>query len=330
MQDTAPLLVSAFTNVAQVNLVLSTETGLPASGSSGITVPSSGSHQYSAGSSVAISASPHSGYRFSKWKGDLSGQDTFLRQTSIMMDQSKSITAMFCSICGDVNGDLNITPADAQVAFDIFLGILSGPTECQKENADVNNDGTQNEPHVSPADSQAIFNYFLGTSQLPGDCSCSSRKAETGSLIQTKTQVSSKINLIINDVFANPDEIVSVPVIIDNPFGISAFGFDLLFDSDFFEFVGVERTDILKDFLQVDGHEISKGVMRAGGYSHVAIQSDSPDELIRLLFKVKGEKGKRTFFLLASLFDDLARASFQKGRHFHEISRQKKHILKYN
>jgi len=82
------------------------------------------------------------------------------------VDRDKSISAMFCSNCGDVNGDLNITPLDAQEAFEIFLSKILNPTECQLENADVNCDGTKPAPLVNPRDAQAIFNKYLGKSEF--------------------------------------------------------------------------------------------------------------------------------------------------------------------
>ena len=76
---------------------------------------------------------------------------------------------------GDVNGDLKITPKDAQLAFNIYLGIYSNPTFRQLGSADANCDGTVIRPRITPADAQAIFDKYLGLSELPCDCSASSR-----------------------------------------------------------------------------------------------------------------------------------------------------------
>ena len=40
-----------------------------------------------------------------------------------------------------MNGDLSITPADAQRAFEIFPGKIPSPSSYEKENADVTCDG---------------------------------------------------------------------------------------------------------------------------------------------------------------------------------------------
>ena len=317
-KDTTTLMVNASANIPAVNLTIATETGAPATGSGGATSPTPGSHQYASGNVTQLAAVPNSSYRFSKWKGDIDSQNVYLQQTIIVMDQNKSVSALFCSKCGDVNGDLNITPADAQAAFDIFLGILSDATECQKENADVNHDGSPTNPNVSPADSQAIFEYFLGLKELPGDCSCNSRIGAGGVLSSLETDKtpqapSTGINLIVNDVFLQPGEFISVPIIIDNPAGLTSFGFDLLFDAKALEFVGIEKTEILNDFLQVQGREVVKGMARIGGYSYVPVPHSSPDELVRLVFKVNAETPQQTFFLIVHLYDDLVNAKFHNG-----------------
>ena len=76
------------------------------------------------------------------------------KEINILMDVDKVISASFCTECGDVNGNLNIFPSDAQVAFEIFLLKISNPTDCEKENADVNCDGTYN-----PLDAVLYVNY---------------------------------------------------------------------------------------------------------------------------------------------------------------------------
>ena len=96
-------------------------------------------------------------YRFSLWSGDILNSEIYKDTTAVTIDRDKSLVAHFCTRCGDVNGDLNITPADAQRAFDIFLGKISNPTACEKENADVNCDGAKSFPRVTPGDAKAIF-----------------------------------------------------------------------------------------------------------------------------------------------------------------------------
>jgi len=113
-------------------------------------------------------------------------------------------TANFCAKCGDVNGDLTLTPADAQAAFDIFLGKIPSPTACQKENADVNADGAKTSPRITPLDAQLIFNKYLGRNDLSSDCSGNSR---TSLAISSHREGSATLSFIIDNVKKNPEKI---------------------------------------------------------------------------------------------------------------------------
>lgn len=225
---------------------------------------------------------PDDNYRFSKWTGDVSNSDEYKEDISIMMDKDKSVSAFFCAKCGDANGDLNITPADARAAFDIYLCRISEPTECEKENADVNCDRSKESPNITPADAQAIFNKYLGRNELPCDCSCGSREASA----LTKMKLASDVNLIIDDVKVYPGEEVYVPIIIDNPFNLKAYGFDLLFHSELLEFIGIDEASSYVEFEQIDANLIAFGVLRVGGYRKTSVEDHSPRVLISLIFKV--------------------------------------------
>ncbi|GAG77812.1 unnamed protein product, partial [marine sediment metagenome] len=245
------LTITAVVSISTYQLAVSATTGSPAPGAGGTTDPSPGNYSYSVGNSVQVKAIPNENYRFSKWTGDVSGSEAYNEDVTITMDKNKSISAYFFTKCGDVTGDLSITPADAQAAFDIFLGIISNPTDSEKENADVNCSGTKTEPDITPGDAQAIFEKFLGINDLPCDCSCNSRSGSVLSPIRsTPMRQAPGVNLIINDIRVDQGGEVVVPIIVDNPFNIKAFGFDLLFPSEALEFVGVERSELLDDFYQ--------------------------------------------------------------------------------
>jgi len=253
---------------AEANLSISSSTGSPAPGSGGTTDPSPGNHSYAVGSSVQVKAEAEDDYRFAKWSGDVGGSDLYKAQIIITMNKNKSVSAHFYTKCGDVNGDLSITPADAQAAFDIFLGKISNPTESELENSDVNCDGTKTEPSVTPADAQAIFEKFLGKSNLPCSCSAASR----ASTLSGRIEEAGNINLIISDIQAAEGEEIVVPIIVDDCFHLKSFGFDLIFPTDALEFVGVERSKYAEDFEKLDANMIAEGVVRAGGYKNKAFQ----------------------------------------------------------
>jgi len=309
-------------------LYISSATASPASGQGGSTNPDTGTYPYPAGNTAQVTALPAANYRFSKWTGDISGSDSYNSEITFNMDQDKSISALFCTQCGDVNGDLSITPADAQYVFEMFLGIISNATETQKENADVNCDGTATEPNITPADAQAIFEKFLGISELPGDCSCRSRadasstaftqnnRSQTAPLeIQSGTP---NIQLTIDDIDARFKREITVPVRINNPFNIKSFGFDLIFDSGTLEFAGIEIGSLLNGFTMVDANEISEGVVRVGGFSSEPILISSPSVLVRLKFRVSGRAKEPSPLSITNTVDDIKNAATRPGVVFYK------------
>jgi PKD repeat protein len=114
-------------------LSLATNTGSPAPGVGGTTNPPPGNHFYAEGSTVQLGAVPFINYRFSQWTADIALSESFRQNMALVMDRDKLANANFCAKCGDVNGDLAITPADAQAAFDIFLGKIPNPTPVRKK-----------------------------------------------------------------------------------------------------------------------------------------------------------------------------------------------------
>ena len=67
-----------------------------------------------------------------------------------------------CLNSGDVNGDQNISPQDALMSFQIYLGIISDPTTTEFCSADCNGNTS-----VTPEDALCIFQHYLSNS-----CDC--------------------------------------------------------------------------------------------------------------------------------------------------------------
>jgi PKD repeat protein len=311
----------------EVRLRLSVQTGQPSEGKGGWIVPSIGVHTYTLGTVVKLRAKPNKGFRFSRWIGDIREDAVGKRNTSIVMYADKTITALFCSICGDVNGDGRLSPLDSQAVFDVFLGRNTNPSVCQRENGDVNGDGSRKEPHLSPADAQAIFTKYLGKKELPCDCSYNIRTAflspfgleplsaaDTASL-ERPTQ---DIHLGLDELRKVSETEVHLPVMINNPHDVDAFGFDLAFPADMLKFTGVAKTEMVKDFYQVEGHVTEEGVVRVGGYSADAIASQEGGELVILIFKLKRKGiGNRKSIYIKQTFDDVESAYY--------VQREKSH-----
>src|SRR4030042_5095896 len=207
--------------ITGASLSLTAQTGAPAPGQGGTTDPAPGTYNYSIGSSVQAKSIPYTNYRFSKWDGNISPSGMFSTQTSLIMDNNKSLISTFCTNCADVNGDLKITPADAQAAFDIYLRRISSPTWCELENADVNSSGTKLEPKVPPSDAQMIFNKHLRRGTVDGTCSGDSRAATTST--QNLGLPAVKLAISNSAVYQSGD--ILIPIIIESPSAIGAFGF---------------------------------------------------------------------------------------------------------
>jgi PKD repeat protein len=338
-------------SVSTANLALAAETGAPAPGQGGTTDPSPGNYFFSIGSIISLKSIPNSGYRFSRWTGDIAQSSTFSAAITLTMDKNKSLSATFCTQCADVNGDLKITPGDAQLAFDIYLGKISNATWCQLENADIKCDGTKFSPKVTPADAQMIFNKYLKKGVVNSDCSGNSR---TGTLL-TQNKDTTKVNLTINDMVFIPGQEIVIPVIIESPSGIKAFGFDLSFPSDVLTYVGLERTELTIDYEQLDANVLSPQrthrdgakadsivasknlmpqsldnrepggldqstvdttgslILRVGGYKTKSAVNPSFGVLVALIFIVTGEVKDPKSISVAATYDDIQNATIRTG-----------------
>jgi hypothetical protein len=254
------------------------------------------------------------------WDGDIAEANTFNAKTTISMDSNKALSSTFCTKCADVNGDLNITPSDAQMAFDIYLKKISAPTWCELENADVNASGTKFVPKVTPADAQMIFNKYLKKGNVNPTCLGTYRTSTAA----TQSPVLSPANLAINSVFFNQDKDIAISIIVESLSPIEAFGFDLVYPSDQFMFIGLERTELTKEYNQVDANVIpyqisqddgtvtqteSLSILRVGGYKTSSAVNASSGTLITLIFRFIGEDRDMSSISIMGICDDIQGAS---------------------
>jgi PKD repeat protein len=327
--DNLSASASATVNISVVSsttavLGLSAETGAPAPGEGGTTNPAPGNHSFSIGSAVEVDSIPKPDYRFSKWSGDIIEPSMFNLTTTIMLNNNKSLVATFCATCADVNGDLKITPADAQLAFDIFLGKIASPTWCELENADVDCSGTKLVPKITPADAQIIFNTYLKKGTDSGDCSGNSRTAVSS---QQNTMFSNA-SLTIDGSYLTSEGDILIPIIIESPSEIGAFGFDLAFPSDNWTYVGLERTDLTNDYDQLAGNVISYQAsgpeqsaaavpndqfLRVGGYKTSDYKNASVGVLVTLVFRAKTGFVDPSEISIIAAYDDIQNALIYAG-----------------
>jgi hypothetical protein len=83
-----------------------------------------------------------------------------------------------------------------------------------------------------------------------------------------------------------------VPVEVNNAFGMKAFGMELSYSSDKMTYVGVNSTELTREFVDVDGNDIEGAVLRIGGYSKSGIQDTNGGALVELVFQLKESGGE--------------------------------------
>lgn len=152
-----------------------------------------------------------------------------------------------CTKLGDVSGDGNITPSDAQLAFEIFLNLVT-PNDCQTSKADANCSGS-----ITPQDSQWIFESFLGSRILPDQCA--------GILSQDySTNKSEKKERLLRAGEGKTESrgIIVFPIYVNDTKGLKSFGMDLMYPDDKMEFVRVRRSELTQDFIGMNGQALGK------------------------------------------------------------------------
>ena len=77
--------------------------------------------------------------------------------TNFDLKYAASLPEQICLPCGDVNLDEDLTPGDALLAFQHYLGIAEPPlNDCQLDQSDVTED-----EDITPADALCIFQKYL-------------------------------------------------------------------------------------------------------------------------------------------------------------------------
>lgn len=224
-----------------------------------------------------------------------------------------------CIHNGDVNSDEMLTAADAQIAFNIALGIIV-PNYEQQCAADCNNDGT-----VTAADGQAIFFAVLGmgtcAEPLGGDAANPTKpepKPEVNSLL-LRTEPSDAM-LRLRSV-AETDaglsgvkgETISLEILLttsDTP--IDAITLDLGFCPDMLRYLECEETSSAL-WTEFGCNEMSEGIVRLAAFSlSPVIEPHSEAVLARLTFAVTCDECAqmdRCLLSFIGIYDDLAKVA---------------------
>jgi len=108
---------------------------------------------------------------------------------------------------------------------------------------------------------------------------------------------------------------VLIPIRIQTaPQTINSFGFMVTYPADILEYAGYERGELVAKFPMFDVINLSSGNLRIGGMDYgQGITKGTSGYLVRLRFKVKGEKEGCYPLELTNLVDDLAKFSKSGG-----------------
>ena len=219
-----------------------------------------------------------------------------------------------CPRLGDVNGDGNVTPGDAQTAFEIFLGKIV-PSSLQLTTADANShclcDGLMHlavNNCITPGDAQWIFEHFLMKRVLPqcsADYVCPSSSVSVSSRIVTPLHGVRKVYPLPTS--GRGGEMVKIPVVVDNPAGIRNFSLEMVYPHELLTYIGILSSPLTESFVYVRGEEEQPGVVRLEGRGEEGIKIRGPGSLCVAAFQVKegvfGEADVELYSLDQDIYD---------------------------
>ncbi len=113
------------------------------------------------------------------------------------------------------------------------------------------------------------------------------------------------------DTEGSPGGTVCVPILIDNPQGIDAFGLDFTYNTGSLTFVQGLRSQLTASWTLFDAQENNPGTVRLGGFGD-AIQSATPDTLGYFCMSINDPADTVTYEF-ANFVDDLAGAPNCQG-----------------
>jgi hypothetical protein len=226
-----------------------------------------------------------------------------------------------CPRLGDVNDSDNVTPGDAQAAFEIYLG-RSQPTLAQLTVADANcNCPCDNKEHteanncITPGDSQWIFEHYLGLRVLPmccADFTCGDASSlGDGSVFSPMTGISpalEKREVYPLPTIARSRERVMIPVMIDNPLGVRNFGLEMYYPQDLLEYAGTLAAPLTQGFMHCRGDVETPGVVRIEGYGDTEIATQEAGSLSVVIFHVREGVSGSAHIALNNFIGDILEA----------------------
>lgn len=202
---------------------------------------------------------------------------------------------------GDVNRDGRVTPGDAQLAFQAFLG-QAGLGDLETAAADLDADGD-----VTPGDAQEILGLYFGATQK-ADLLAEAAPAPVGPRGRAQ-------RLQLSHACGRPGETLAVGAGVVGAEGLAAFGFELHFDESRLRFIEHSRQGTASEaWSHASARLLAPGRLRAGGLAGPAPAVEGMTSLMEFHFEIREDApAGRTELRLASPRDGLATAQLSLG-----------------
>ena len=206
-------------------------------------------------------------------------------------------TEIPCVHDGDVNGDGQVTPGDAQLAFYFYLScVANDPTTEQYCAADFCGDGAI-EPcdnSVTPSDAQGIMRFYLGYATP-----CTKRGGDG-----TTEAGEVRIELLPG---ASPGQVWAEVRLSGSAAPVSAFGLEIHFDAERMTFNTAGPGLLDPGWIMFAARESEPGIVTVGAFSLDAVSAGSAGSLARLEFVCRDQALAGPLTMEAeALADDLA------------------------
>ena len=217
-----------------------------------------------------------------------------------------------CPRLGDVNNTGNVTPGDAQAAFEIYLGRIQASLP-QLTVADANcscpctgKEHTEANNCITPGDAQWIFEHYLGLRVLP--LCCANYTCGSGSALITLEGTGPSLEKRVVyplPTIARPSERVMIPVMINCPQGVRHFGLEMDYPQDLLEYEGTLAAPLTQGRIHVSGEVGTPGVVRIEGTGDAGITTQDAGSLGVVVFRVREGAAGSAHIVLANFSGDI-------------------------
>ena len=212
-------------------------------------------------------------------------------------------TPVPCVYSGDVDNNGSLTPADALLSFEIYLGSFPDPTETEACAADCNGSGTN-----TPSDALCIFqNYLSGAcacvESLPGTMKRDSRHAVSQVLSSAEN---GELEFVIQYFPKDKTAVLRIELQ-DNEYPVRAWGMKLSC-SDNLEYLGSKAGSLIENW-EAFGAGSENGTITLGAFDPTSsISTHSNGTIAELTFSVSDSSNLdiTSDLNILSVIDDLS------------------------